>query len=134
MRCHLSRRLSSGWVNIHRPDRQAPGSRSAAIKEQKKARGRPRSEEDRRHPNRHRRHRPDRVEETGRREWHPDAVEHDREADVLHHLAIAPSAHLARCHHRLEAIVQDEIVQDDDVGRIDRDVGAAPIAMPTPFA
>ena len=75
--------------------------------------------ENRRHAHRHRGHRPDRENQAGCGNRHADAVEGDRQADVLHHLAIAPAADLARVEQRIEPVAED-----DDVGRIDGDVGS----------
>src|SRR3546814_1911814 len=54
-----------------------------------------------------------------RSQRHADAVEQEGEGDVLHHLAIAVAADLPRLHD-----IRKPVVQDDDVGGIDGDVGA----------
>src|SRR5260370_1066491 len=82
-----------------------------------------RVDEDRGDADRHRHHRPDRVKEPCGRHRYADAVKAEGEQHILHHLAIAVAADLARLEDQIEPRTQD-----DDVGRFDRDIWA--VAQP----
>src|SRR5262245_52231060 len=58
-------------------------------------------EEDRRDADRHRDHSPDRVDQAGGRDRNADPIEKEGKRYVLHHLAVAPAADVARNWERI---------------------------------
>lgn len=69
-----------------------------------------RIDEDRGGADRHRHHRPDGVDEPGRRQRNADAVETEGERDVLYHLALAVAADVARERDQAQLLAKDDDV------------------------